>query len=50
MASGSPPAPAPSAADDPEAVEACAARVAGVMQSTLDELRDQGRHGLFPKG
>ena len=40
----------PSAADDPEAVEACAARVAGVMQSTLDELRDQGRHGLFPKG
>lgn len=40
----------PSAADDPDAVETCAARVASVMQTTLDELRDAGRHGLFPKG
>lgn len=40
----------PSAADDPDAVEACSNRVLAVMQSTLNELRDAGRHGLFPRG
>lgn len=40
----------PGAADDPDAVERCAERVAGVMQETLDDLRDAGRHGLFPRG
>lgn len=40
----------PAAADDPVAVERCAERVAAVMQSTLNELRDAGRHGLFPRG
>lgn len=39
----------PSAADDPDAVEACAERVMRAMQATLDELRAQGRHGLFPR-
>lgn len=40
----------PQAADDPAAVEGCADRVAAVMQSTLNDLRDAGRHGLFPRG
>ncbi|MEZ4310250.1 MAG: 1-acyl-sn-glycerol-3-phosphate acyltransferase [Polyangiaceae bacterium] len=40
----------PGAADDPDAVEACFERVRSVMQATLDDLRDQGRHGLFPRG
>ena len=40
----------PEAADDPAAVEACAERVHTVMQRTLDQLRDEGRHGLFPRG
>ncbi len=40
----------PQAADDPDAVERCAERVAGVMQGTLNDLRDAGRHGLFPRG
>jgi 1-acyl-sn-glycerol-3-phosphate acyltransferase len=39
----------PEAADDPEAVEAGYRRVAGAMQSALDELRSEGRHGLFPR-
>ncbi|NUQ75309.1 MAG: 1-acyl-sn-glycerol-3-phosphate acyltransferase [Polyangiaceae bacterium] len=39
-----------SAANDPEAVEGAFERVRGVMQATLDELRREGRHGLFPKG
>lgn len=40
----------PQAADDPDAVEACCTVVRDAMQSTLYELRDAGRHGLFPKG
>ncbi len=40
----------PEAADDPDLVETCAERVTGVMQRTLDDLRDAGRHGLFPRG
>lgn len=40
----------PQAADDPDAVEACCARVVSAMQATLDELRAAGRHGLFPRG
>ncbi len=40
----------PSAADDPDSVEAACARVVSVMQTTLNELRDAGRHGLFPTG
>jgi 1-acyl-sn-glycerol-3-phosphate acyltransferase len=40
----------PQAADDPDAVEACCTRVITAMQTTLDDLRSAGRHGLFPKG
>lgn len=40
----------PQAADDPDAVEACFERVRSAMQSTLDDLRAAGRHGLFPRG
>ncbi|HZF51142.1 MAG TPA: lysophospholipid acyltransferase family protein [Polyangiaceae bacterium] len=38
------------AANDAEAVERAFERVRDVMQATLDELRREGRHGLFPKG
>lgn len=38
------------AANDPEAVEGAFERVRSLMQATLDELRREGRHGLFPKG
>lgn len=40
----------PEAADDPALVEACADQVRRVMQDTLNDLRDAGRHGLFPRG
>jgi 1-acyl-sn-glycerol-3-phosphate acyltransferase len=39
----------PSAADDPEALESCYLQVVAAMQSAMDELRREGRHGLFPK-
>jgi 1-acyl-sn-glycerol-3-phosphate acyltransferase len=39
----------PSAADDPEVVDALYARVVARMQAALDELRREGRHGLFPR-
>ncbi len=39
----------PSAADDPEALDACYLKVVAVMQRALDELKREGRHGLFPK-
>jgi 1-acyl-sn-glycerol-3-phosphate acyltransferase len=39
----------PSAADDPEALDACYATVVAVMQRGLDDLRRAGRHGLFPR-
>lgn len=39
----------PAAADDPAAVERAFERVTGVMQAALDELRREGRHGLFPR-
>jgi 1-acyl-sn-glycerol-3-phosphate acyltransferase len=38
------------AASDAEAVERAFERVRDTMQATLDELRREGRHGLFPKG
>lgn len=38
----------PSAAEDPEAVEHVFERVRSAMQSALDDLRQEGRHGLFP--
>jgi 1-acyl-sn-glycerol-3-phosphate acyltransferase len=38
----------PSAAEDPEALDHCYRRVHGAMQTAMDELRDIGRHGLFP--
>ena len=39
----------PSAADDPDAVESVFNLVKDTMQSTMDELKLLGRHGLFPK-
>jgi 1-acyl-sn-glycerol-3-phosphate acyltransferase len=39
----------PSAAADPEIVEACFQKVLGAMQVAMDDLRRAGRHGLFPK-
>ncbi len=39
----------PSAADDPDAVEHVFAQVRDTMQSTMNDLRLLGRHGLFPK-
>jgi 1-acyl-sn-glycerol-3-phosphate acyltransferase len=39
----------PSAADDPEAVEHVFTLVKNTMQSTMDDLKHLGRHGLFPK-
>ncbi|MFO0755372.1 MAG: 1-acyl-sn-glycerol-3-phosphate acyltransferase [Byssovorax sp.] len=39
----------PEAADDPEAVERCFTRVRDVMLVAMNELRDAGRHGLFPR-
>jgi 1-acyl-sn-glycerol-3-phosphate acyltransferase len=38
----------PSAANDPEVVEACFERVVGAMNGVMSELRAAGRHGLFP--
>lgn len=38
------------AANDPDAVERAFEVVRGSMQATLDDLRREGRHGLFPKG
>jgi 1-acyl-sn-glycerol-3-phosphate acyltransferase len=40
----------PSAADDPEIVEACFQRVATEMDGSMTELRAAKRHGLFPSG
>jgi 1-acyl-sn-glycerol-3-phosphate acyltransferase len=37
------------AASDGEAVEQAFQHVRGVMQGALDELRREGRHGLFPR-
>lgn len=37
------------AANDPEAVERAFELVRGIMQGALDELRREGRHGLFPR-
>lgn len=39
----------PSAADDPEAVESVFLLVKNTMQSAMDDLKQLGRHGLFPK-
>jgi 1-acyl-sn-glycerol-3-phosphate acyltransferase len=39
----------PEAADDEEAVERAFLRVSAAMQDALDELRADGRHGLFPR-
>jgi 1-acyl-sn-glycerol-3-phosphate acyltransferase len=39
----------PSAADDPEALDACYRRVRDAMQEGLDDLAQAGRHGLFPR-
>lgn len=39
----------PEAADAPGVVEESFARVVGVMQAALDDLRREGRHGLFPR-
>lgn len=39
----------PSAADDPQALDHCYERVRGAMQTAMNDLRDQGRHGLFPR-
>lgn len=38
----------PSAADDEGVVRACFEQVKSTMQRALDELRHEGRHGLFP--
>jgi len=38
-----------SAADDPDAVEHVFSLVKNQMQTTMDELKTLGRHGLFPK-
>jgi 1-acyl-sn-glycerol-3-phosphate acyltransferase len=39
----------PSAAEDPEAVEGAFLRVRAAMQGAMEELRREGRHGLFPR-
>jgi hypothetical protein len=39
----------PSAADDKGAVEEVFRKVHGVMQAAMEELRREGRHGLFPR-
>lgn len=38
-----------SAADDPDALDAAYSRVVGAMQRAMDDMRLQGRHGLFPR-
>lgn len=38
----------PSAAEDPEAVEDLFERVRSAMQRTMNDLKQQGRHGWFP--
>ncbi|MBK8252886.1 MAG: 1-acyl-sn-glycerol-3-phosphate acyltransferase [Polyangiaceae bacterium] len=40
----------PQSEADPDVVETCFEQVRRVMQSTLDDLRSEGRHGLFPRG
>lgn len=40
----------PSAAEDPEALDHAYQRVHRAMQAAMDDLRDEGRHGLFPRG
>ena len=35
---------------DPDAVEAWRDEIVAAMQTTLDDLRAAGRHGLFPRG
>ncbi len=39
----------PSAADDPVLVERVYQRLVGLMQGAMNALRDEGRHGLFPR-
>lgn len=39
----------PASADDAEFVERCHQRVLAAMQSAMDDLARQGRHGLFPR-
>ena len=39
----------PSAAEDPEALHHAYDRVRSTMQTAMNALRDEGRHGLFPK-
>ncbi len=39
----------PSAAADPELLDTLYARVVATMQAALDDLRREGRHGLFPR-
>jgi len=39
----------PRAADDPGALDWAYARVVGVMQRMLDQLREEGDHGLWPR-
>lgn len=38
-----------SAAHDRDALDEAYNRVTGAMQRAMDEMRDEGRHGLFPK-
>ncbi len=38
-----------SAAEDPEALDACYVKVVMAMQKGMDDLRRAGRHGLFPR-
>ena len=39
----------PAAAEDADAVEHAYERIRGVMRAAMDELRQAGRHGLFPR-
>jgi len=39
----------PAAANDREVVDSCYLRVVAAMQRGLDQLKREGRHGLFPK-
>jgi 1-acyl-sn-glycerol-3-phosphate acyltransferase len=40
----------PAAADDPAALDDAYGKVVRVMQAAMDDMRNEGRHGLFPKG
>ncbi|MBK6516738.1 MAG: acyltransferase family protein [Polyangiaceae bacterium] len=40
----------PSAANDARALDSSYGQVVGAMQQAMNELRSEGRHGLFPRG